>query len=241
VHGDAVEISFSIMSTAERFFRGVASLGRGAQLAFGDRALRRWVLMPFFLAVALVAALIVFGIVYAVRRDIGHNAFSVIVGAIAFSVVAYFGALFFAIAPFAGVLSARAETLALGAAPLAVPLRHAVAEAARGLGHTLLGFTLYVTTSLMLVVAHVFLPMLAPLIWIAGLLQTALFVAYDFFDPTLSRRVRGFGDKWRYIAAHRAEALGFGAATAILLAIPIVGLLVPPVAVVAATLLVIEE
>ena len=56
----------------------------------------------------------------------------------------------------------------------------------------------------------------------------------------LSRRQASFADKWRFVAAHLADALGFGTAVALAMAVPGLGLIVPPAAAVGATLLYVD-
>jgi CysZ protein len=220
------------------FVSGVAALPRGARLAFGDRTLRRWVLMPFFLTLALLAVMGAAFIAYLSNVKGSHAQLAALVGMVAAVVGAYLAALLLSIAPFGGVMSRRAELLVSGGAR--ADEHGFFMEALHGIGQAILILGLYLGVSFALLVAQAAVPVLAPLWVVAGLVQTALFVAYDFYDPLLSRRGRSFVEKWRYLGARRAEALGFGAATALLLAVPGVGLFVPPVAVVAATLLAVE-
>ena len=89
-------------------------------------------------------------------------------------------------------------------------------------------------------IVHWLVPPLAPLCWLAGLVQTALFFAFDGFNEPLHRRGLGFAAKWRFLVDHLAESLGFGSLVAVLMAVPLVSVLVAPIAVVGGTLLFVE-
>ncbi|HEX4456342.1 MAG TPA: EI24 domain-containing protein, partial [Polyangia bacterium] len=140
-------------------------------------------------------------------------------------------------APFAGLLSERTE-IAVAGAPLASHgFGRALGLSLRGAAHTLVGVALYVAIAAPLFVVHWLVPPLAPLCWIASALQTALFFAFDGFNEPLHRRGLGFAAKWRFVGAHLAESLGFGVIVAVLMAVPLVSVLVAPLAVVGGTLL----
>jgi CysZ protein len=72
-------------------------------------------------------------------------------------------------------------------------------------------------------------------------LVTALMVAWDFLDYPLSVRGMSVGGRMRFIGAHFASVLGFGLASAFLLLVPGVGLLVLPIGVAGATRLVLAQ
>src|SRR5207237_5372681 len=104
-----------------------------------------------------------------------------------------------ATAPFGEALAERTAELC-GAAPLPPrPWSHAL----RGLGHTLLSILIYAGIAVPLFVGQWIVPAIAPFAAAAGLLVTAQFLAYDLYDPTLSRRGASFAEKWRYLADHR--------------------------------------
>ena len=215
-------------------------MSKGARLAFGDESLRRWVLMPFFLLMALVASVMTVAVICIVRAKANNDGWLVLLGLLGAAFVGYVGALLFGIAPFSGVLSERTEALTRGRPVPSAPWSHVMQEAYVGVGHAIANFALFVALWLAVVAAHAIVPFLAPLLWAAGLVQTTLFIAYGYLDPVLSRRRLGFRDKWRYLGKHRAECVGFGATTALLLAVPGFGLVISPIAVVGATLLALE-
>ena len=69
-----------------------------------------------------------------------------------------------------------------------------------------------------------------------GIWVTARFTSYDAYDAVFARSGWSYRQKISYLRAHPHRTLGLGAATAGLLAIPIVNLVAMPVAAAAATL-----
>jgi CysZ protein len=138
------------------------------------------------------------------------------------------------------VLSERAEHRATGTPVAAQSLARALLLSARGAGQALLGVIAYLAIAVPLFVLHWIVPAAAPLLWLASLLQTALFFAFDGFNEPLHRRGAGFAEKWRFVGAHLAESLGFGLAVALCMMVPLISVVVAPVAVVGGTLLYLE-
>lgn len=220
------------------FYRGFMALPRGARVAFGDASLRRWLIAPVVLAAVLLVAVIATGAWYLARRVDGAVATLEVVGAMLLGCV---GAVLLALEPFGGSLSDRAEEIASCTTLPPTPVVQRVADAVRGIGHFCAGLIAYALVAGALLLGTVVLPWLAPLFTLVHVLQTALFVAFNAFDPALSRRRLGFGEKWRWVGTeHRAQALGLGTATTLFLAVPVVGLLASPLSIVAAALLVTE-
>jgi uncharacterized protein involved in cysteine biosynthesis len=231
-----------------RFFRGAGFFGKGWRFVLDQKGLWPWVIAPTLLTLAITVGGVwsswAWGQAYIAARTAGHGAFYaailkfflflfvVSVGYVAFLVTSLIAA-----APFVGTLSERTEKLATGAAVVPHGFAHIVQEAARALGHTLLTLTLYLVFSSVLFLLQFFVAPLAPFVWVGSFFLTALFLGYDAWDLPLSRRGASFGEKWGYVGRHLAESLGFGAAVALLLAIPGFGLVVPAVAAVGGTLL----
>jgi CysZ protein len=231
-----------------RFFRGMGYFGRGFRVAFGQRRVLPFVLLPALVTVAVAGG----GSLYAyhwaadfvARHAAGHGALwgaivwlFVVVFVLATAYVLYVASCLLATAPFAGVLSERAEEAHTGGAVAPQPWRQVAALAARGLGQALLGVLLYLAIAVPLFVVQWLVPVVAPIVWVAGLGQAALFFAFDAFNEPLHRRGASFGGKWRFLGAHLAESLGFGTGVALLMIVPFVSVIVTPVAVVGGTLL----
>ena len=136
-------------------------------------------------------------------------------------------------APFCGLLAERVIELEGGRPLPALSVGGFVVELLRGALHALLRLAGYLAVALPLSLLALLLPPLSLL----GLLLTCFFLAYDSFDYALSTGRRGFVDKWRFVFRHGAESFGLGGAVALLLALPLVNLLVAPIAATGATLL----
>jgi CysZ protein len=234
-----------------RFFSAMGFFGRGWRFAFAERRLSPWVLMP-----ALITTAVTVGGGAAAWHLLrgwlgahagGHGAvvgalvwLAVLLVALAAAYVLYVASCVLATSPFSGLLSERAEQLATGAPPEPAGLGRALLLSLRGAGQALLGVTLYLSIAVPLFLLHWLVPTAAPLVWVASLLQAALFFAFDAFYEPLHRRGAGFFAKWRFIGAHLAESLGFGMAVALTMMVPLVSVVVTPVAVVGGTLLFLE-
>jgi len=214
------------------FLRGFAALFRALPLAFEDPKLLRLTVAPAALALLLtmLSAATVFHFSHLL---VAKSAWMWIVVVLAVGAALWVGwilSCLVATAPFAEALSERTAELC-GAPPLPPQSwRHVVG----GVGHTLLSILIYALIALPLFALQWLVPAVAPVAAAAGLLVTAQFLAYDLYDPTLSRRGAGFAEKWRYLADHRGESLGLGLAATLASALPLVGILVVPLGTVAA-------
>ncbi len=231
-----------------RFFRGMGYFGRGWRVAFGERRLAPWVLLP-----ALVTTVVAGGGAWLLWSSVGgfvHRhaaAHGAIIGAIvwllavllvlATAYVLYVASCLVATAPFAGILSERAEQVHSGVPVPPTTWRHALTLSVRGVGQMLLGVMLYLAIAVPLFVVHWAVPALAPFLWIASVVQAALFFAFDAFNEPMHRRGASWGQKWRFVGAHLSESLGFGTGVALLMMVPLFSIIVTPVAIVGGTLL----
>jgi len=112
------------------------------------------------------------------------------------------------------------------------------ASLGRALVHGLLKLILY---ALALVVGLALGAVTAGLGSVAGGVLGAIFFAYDGFDFPLSRRGASFGAKWRYLALHPAQTIGYGLGTSVFyFLIPLALIVAPPFTAVGATLVFLE-
>jgi CysZ protein len=235
----------------QRFFSGMGAFGRGWRFAFSRGGLAAWTLLPALIAI-IVTGLGTWGAAHFVGAwlDAHTNGRGALVGALvwvgvmlvaaAAAYVLYVASCVLATAPFAGVLSERTEKLATGGPLPPSSFGREVGLALRGIGQALLGITCYLAIAVPLFIVHWVVPALAPVVWVLSLLEAALFFAYDAFNEPLHRRGASFGAKWAFIRAHLAESLGFGTAVALVMMIPLVSVVVVPVAVIGGTLLYLE-
>ncbi len=231
-----------------RFFRGMGYFGRGWRVAFGDGRVVPFVLLPAALTAAVAGGGTLLAYQWAAdfvaRHSAGHGALwgaivwlFVVLFVIGTAYVLYVASCLLATAPFAGVLSERAEHAHTGEKVAPQGWGRILALSARGLGQAILGVILYLAIAVPLFVLHWVVPVIAPLLWICGVMQTALFFAFDAFNEPLHRRGASFGGKWRFIGKHLAESLGFGCGVALLMIVPLFSVIVTPVAIVGGTLL----
>jgi CysZ protein len=231
-----------------RFFRGMGYFGRGWRVAFGSGKVVPFVLLPALVTVAVAGGGTFFAYRWAAdfvaRQSAGHGALwgaivwlFVVIFVLATAYVLYVASCLLATAPFAGILSERAEHVHTGQKVAPQSWQKMLALSARGLGQAILGVMLYLAIAVPLFIVQWFVPVIAPFIWIAGVVQAALFFAFDAFNEPLHRRGSSFGGKWSFINAHLAESLGFGTGVALLMMVPFLSVIVTPVAIVGGTLL----
>jgi len=230
------------------FLAGVLLLFRGGSLVLRHPQLRQRAVKPFLLTVVL------YGLgggllVHTARERLAlllhqPDPWYLVLGQVALALVTVAGIV--AVALFAFVLVAR-----IIASPFLAQLsedterqirgqiteesftvRTFVGDFGRAIGHSLaLVCLLGVTFPLS------FIPVIGPIVWVGsgwGLL------AYDFASFTLDRRHWSLTKKYAFLRSAWPRVLGFGAATFVLMAVPLGGLLALPAATVAGTLLVLE-
>ena len=141
-------------------------------------------------------------------------------------------------APFNDLLSERTELLAYGKRAPSTGISVLIGGVGRSVTHEVAKLGIYVAMMVPLFVASLVIPVVGNLAYVClGFYGSAVFFAYDFIDFCMARRQWSFRRKWAFLKQHRALTVGFGSALAGGLLIPVVGLLIPPVAAVGGTLL----
>lgn len=140
-------------------------------------------------------------------------------------------------APFNDLLSEKVEELAYGREPKPFVW----GTFAKGIGMTLLHevakLSLWLAVMIPLFLIS-FIPVIGTVVFaVGGFITTARFFAYDHLDYCMARRLWPFKRKRAALKAHRALTSGFGAGVALVVLIPVVGLLSIPMAAVGGTLL----
>ncbi|MBC8132021.1 MAG: EI24 domain-containing protein [Deltaproteobacteria bacterium] len=221
------------------FFRGFVAPFRGAVFV-GRQRLWHLVLLPVTLNVALAG-----GAIWAAARYWRQELADRAVGSPALATLLFAGAtglgaiiLFIVLQPLLGAvfndfLAERVERRVLGDAPRA-PF---FASAARAIGHAILKLVLF---TFAFVVGLALSAVTAGIGGVVGVGLGALFLAYDGFDYPLSRRSVGFGGKWRYLALHPGQTIGYGFGATIFYLIPLALVVAPPLTAVGATLAYLE-
>ncbi|MBN2432693.1 MAG: EI24 domain-containing protein [Acidobacteria bacterium] len=139
--------------------------------------------------------------------------------------------------PFTGYLSEKVEGIHLGPPAGEFQWKVFLGDIWLSVSHSLLNLILYLALLLPLLLLNL-LPVVGNVLFVAGSgILTVFFLARDMLDGPLSRRRLGFRAKFRYIWRHRALMAGLGAASALLLWIPLLNFLCLPVAMTGGTLL----
>jgi uncharacterized protein involved in cysteine biosynthesis len=134
---------------------------------------------------------------------------------------------------FSDVLSERVERR-VGAQ---VPPGRFFASSARALGHGVLKLVLY---AMALLVGLTVSLTTAGMGGAVGVALGGLFLAYDGFDYPLARRGASFGAKWRYLALHPMQTIGYGLGCTVLYLVPLALVVAPPLMAAGATLVYLE-
>ncbi len=221
------------------FFRGFFALFRGVLFVSRER-LWHLIVLPVLLNIALAAGAALAAARYfrqeLADRPIGSPALASLLFVVA---TALGGIVLFVIlqpllgAIFNDFLAERVERKILGEAPRPAFL----ASAGRAAGHALLKLVLY---AFAFVAGLGLSAVTAGIGGAVGLVLGVLFLAYDGFDYPLSRRSVGFWAKWRYLALHPAQTIGYGLGATLFYLIPLALVVAPPLAAVGATLLFLE-
>lgn len=231
------------------FFRGVTAPGRGLMVVLGHRALWPWVVGPALITTMLVSAalFVAFATAVPVASRLFPGAIDVpllgpllvgsiaVAGAFAYGVLAWMLSMLLAI-PLHDRLSEGVEALHR---PLPSPLSFREALP-RSIRHSLAAFLLWVSLQGMLLPLHLLPGIGAVLDLVIGGGISAVFVAHQLVDGTLSRRAMSLREKLAWMRAHPGPLLGLGVAGLVILAVPLVNLIGLPVAVAGGTLLVVE-
>jgi uncharacterized protein involved in cysteine biosynthesis len=221
------------------FLRGFVAPFRGAMYVSRER-LWHFVLVPLLLNLALAAgAALVVGRYW--KNELADRAIgSPALGTLLLVVTTVLGTviLFLILQPLLGaifndILSERVERRVVGETPK-VPLLSSVGAS---LAHGVLKLVLYAIAFVTALAAGAATAGVGTLV---GVGLGALFLAYDGFDFPLSRRGASFGAKWRYLALHPAQTIGYGLGATVFYLIPLALIVAPPFTAAGATLVFLE-
>jgi CysZ protein len=219
------------------FFRGFLAPFRGG-LYIARHRLWHYLLLPVLLdlALGLGTMFVVQGFLRQESYVAGPLASNPVVGwliLIGLTLVASAGIFLIAqpliLAVFSDRLSERVERSVRGTAP-AAPF---FASTGRALAHGLLKVGLY---GIAWAVGFLLFGFGLGLGSLVGVALGVVFLAYDGFDYPLSRRGASFAAKWRYLAVHPAQTIGFGLGATVLYLIPLAVFVAPPFVAAGATL-----
>ena len=236
----------------ERLLRGYGYLFRGCGFVLRHPALLRFVWLPILLALVLFA-----GVAYVVTAYYGEvvnwiwakpgswlvvfwylfSALTTLVALLAGYVI-FFVLLGLLTAPFNDALSERVEQMAYGREAAPFSWSTLMAGLGRALGHELFKLGWWLSSMIPLLVISLFVPGIgAAIAAVGGFVITARFLAYEHMDYCMGRREWAFSKKRRALKENRSLTTGFGISVASVLLLPIIGLLLVPMAAVGGTLL----
>ena len=141
------------------------------------------------------------------------------------------------LAPLNDRLSDQVERAVLGGVGAPFVMRQFVGDVAQGIAHSLLNLVALAVATLAALALNL-VPLVGPVAaTAAGLLISSSFAAVEFTDWPMARRRMTWRAKWAVARAHAPAYLGLGLGLQLLLAVPVLNLLLLPVAVTAGTLL----
>lgn len=224
------------------FFRGFLAPFRALGVLRRERLLH-FVILPVLLNVVLAAGAAWAAATYWRQELAIHSSGSTgstVLSSVLFGVTTALGAiiLFVILQPVAGAvfndaLSARIEKNTLGT----VPEVRFVASSLRAVWHGTLKLGLYVLALLIGLAASL---ATAGIGGVVGVALGVLFFAYDGFDYPLARRGASFAGKWRYLALHPMQTIGYGLGATVLYLVPLALVVAPPMMAAGATLTFLE-
>lgn len=140
-------------------------------------------------------------------------------------------------APFNDLLSERVEEVAYGNAPKPFSLSFMMKNLGRTLVHELARLGIYLAWMVPLLLLN-FVPVIGTIAFsVGGFILTARFLAYNNLEYCMARREWRFARKRQLLRDHRSLTNGLGMGVALVLLVPVVGLLSVPMAAVGGTLL----
>lgn len=139
--------------------------------------------------------------------------------------------------PFLDMLSERVETLVLGVEPEAFSVRRAIEGVLLAVADLLWGLFYYVVVQLLILILGL-VPVLGTVPATAlSFGFSALLLAQEFSGLPLARKLVSYRSRWLVVWENKWLAVGFGASAMAMLLVPLVNLVLLPVAAVAGTLL----
>jgi len=202
--------------------------------------LLRWVILPVLLNACLAVGT-TFAAAEYWKRELADRTFgSTALSSLLFIVTTALGSIviFVILQPLLGavfndMIAERVEHRITGVVTR-VPF---LSSSLRAVGHGVLKLVLYVLALLVGLAASL---VTAGIGGVIGVALGALFLAYDGFDYPLSRRGAGFGAKWRYLALHPMQTIGYGLGATVLYLVPLAFVVAPPFAAAGATMIFLE-
>ena len=228
-----------------RFLRGASYVLRGARFVVGRPGLYPYLVWPALIVGSLMltagvgTVLGTYWIMAELVQTNGHAVLAVL-GAVSFFVLSmvtsYLCAGFIAI-PFNDRLSVEVERITTGREDEDFDWSVFFTDLRRSLAHSFLSLCLWLVMVLLLLPLHLVPGVGSVIHAVASMSLTATLASREMMDGAMSRRRMSYGHKWRVIRSNKALLLGMGAASGLLVAIPVLGFFLLPIAVSGGTLM----
>lgn len=216
--------------------RGLTDVMRGARFVAARPRLWKWVIAPALLALVILVAVVGTVVVWTAAARAGlvavlpeplegwvSGALGAVIGLV-LALAAYVVFLSLAVllsAPFNEFLSEAIEQELTGQEPPPFRVLIFLRDVLLGIAHASRRVIAYGFVMLALLLASLIVPWVGQALYVAGGgLVSARFAAYDAFDAVWARKGWRYGEKIRYLRAHRTRSYGIGTAVALWMLVP---------------------
>jgi len=224
----------NLLAGSGYFLRGFAMLN--------EPGIRRYVWLPILMNLIILTAGVYWCVTYVTGMEWIHEgwwawlAWLIVPVAVLLSVMVsgyFFSAFLLLLAsPFYGLLAGKIEEQY----GVVAPEESLASLIPRTVGRELVKMGYYMPRYLLLFVVPLVLPILVPLMPFVWFVFGSWVMALQYSDYTLDNHQQDFRSSRKIVAETRWTAYGFGATVSVLMAIPVLNCLVPPAAVIGATI-----
>jgi len=236
--------------------QGLGDFTRGAAFVLSRPRLYKWIALPFVLSLVILvaigwgawaiaapgAAAVAAWLPGFLAGLIGGALQALLVGLLAVGAYVLFVAVAALITtPFCEMLSEAIEEERTGVPGPPFSIVAFVRDVVLGLAHALRRVILYLLLVASIYLVGLVIPGVGPIVaTVLSALVTIRFAAFDALDTVMARKGWRYAQKKAFVRAHSGRSFGLGAATAMVLVIPIVNVLAFPFAAAGATLMCLE-
>ena len=220
---------------------GAGYLLKGFAL-LNEPGIRRYVWLPILMNLVILTAGVYWAVGYVTGMDWLHEgwwawlAWLIVPVAVLLSVMVsgyFFSAILLLLAsPFYGLLAGKIEERY----GIVAPEESLASLILRTLGRELVKMAYYMPRYLLLFVIPWLLPLLIPVMPFVWFAFGSWVMSLQYSDYTLDNHQKDFRSSRKIVAETRWTAYGFGASVSLLMAVPVLNCLVPPAAVIGATM-----
>lgn len=238
-------------SPLERFGRGLTYPLRGLRFLRANTQLIGWAVAPMFITLVMITGAA--WLTWTLADDLvqwlwprPENGLAVlwwfVVNSLRLALFVVSVVVFWVVgnmlsSPFYDVMAEKTEALLLDRPEQPFDWRIVLGDAWLSIRHSALGLGMYIVVMVLLFSLNLIPGIGSALYTVLSWTASVFFVAREMMDIPLSRRRTPFRDKLRWMSEHKALLAGLGSSCMLLLMVPLVDLVVMPVAVMGGTLL----